>query len=185
MASLLELALGAGDDAPLLPATTSVAARLLAQPASRAALLARPEVVARFAELLQHPDREARLGERGERGGAGCAATMQLRCPLRAPLLTSHSTLLSCAPPLLCASSSQVVRAADAALDAVAAGGEEWGASVRRLRFEAFNREWLQVVQAEDAAAALAAAGSSGGDGQQQGEGIGAYDWGSPTVAAA
>lgn len=47
---------------------------------------------------------------------------------------------------------AQVARAADAALDAVAAGCDEWAASVRRLKFEAHNREWLQVVRSEELA---------------------------------
>lgn len=37
-------------------------------------------------------------------------------------------------------------------MDAVAAGSEEWAASVRRLKFEAHNREWLQVVRSEELA---------------------------------
>ena len=46
----------------------------------------------------------------------------------------------------------QVARAADAALDAVAAGSPDWAASVRRLKFEAHNREWLLVIQSEQGA---------------------------------
>ena len=47
----------------------------------------------------------------------------------------------------------QVVVAADAALDAIAAGSEEWGDSVRRLKFEAHNREWLQMIHTAGQAA--------------------------------
>lgn len=82
-----------------------------------------------------------------------------------------------------------MVCAADAALDAIAAGSEEWAASVRHLKFEAHNREWLQLTNAEIAAAgvreadgAAAEAGAlldgSGFDGQAAGGGgIAAY-WG-------
>ncbi|KAL4434411.1 hypothetical protein ABPG75_000852 [Micractinium tetrahymenae] len=77
-------------------ATTAAAARLLAQPPTRASLLAHPEVAARFAELLHHQSKD-------------------------------------------------VARAADAALDAIAAASDEWSASVRRLKFERHNREFLQL----------------------------------------
>ena len=53
------------EDAGFLLATTATSARMLAQAPTRAALLAHPEVAARFAELLQHPAREVgglRLG---------------------------------------------------------------------------------------------------------------------------
>ncbi len=66
----------------------------------------------------------------------------------------------------------QVARAADAALDAMAAGSEEWAASVRRLKFEAHNREWLQVVRSEEQA------------GGEAGQLIGA-GWGVSCAAAA
>ena len=46
------------EDAGFLLATTATSARMLAQAHTRAALLAHPEVAARFAELLQHPSRE-------------------------------------------------------------------------------------------------------------------------------
>lgn len=132
------------EDESLLVAT-SAAARLLAQAPSRAALLARPELAARLAELLR----------------------------------SSHR---------------QLARAAAAALDAAAAASPDWAASVRRLKFEAHNREWLQVVAQMDAAAAAAAAegtaqneaaaqrqwGRIGGDQQR----IGAFWGGSPLAAA-
>ena len=43
----------------------------------------------------------------------------------------------------------QVARAASAALDAVSSSSEEWATSVQRLKFEAHNREWLQMVRLE------------------------------------
>ena len=46
------------EDDGFLLATTATSARMLAQAPTRAALLAHPEVAARFAELLQHPARE-------------------------------------------------------------------------------------------------------------------------------
>lgn len=107
------------DDERCVLAAATAAARMLAQGPTRGALLAQPEVAARFAALLQHPARE-------------------------------------------------VARAADAALDAVAAGGEEWAASVRRLKFESFNGAWLAVVHGEEAAAA------QGGEAAEQ-PSIGAY----------
>ena len=57
------------------------------------------------------------------------------------------------------------MRAADAALDAIAAGSEEWGDSVRRLKFEAHNRHWLQVIHSDeqDTAAGLATAAAAAG----------------------
>lgn len=61
----------------------------------------------------------------------------------------------------------QVARAADAALDALAAGSEEWAASVRRLKFEAYNHEWLQLVLGEEA-------GRLEGGGYGSGSGAGA-----------
>lgn len=45
------------EDAGSVLATTTAAARLLAQPPTRDALLGHAELAARFAELLQHPDR--------------------------------------------------------------------------------------------------------------------------------
>lgn len=56
------LMVGRWQDDAWVAATTSAAARLLAQPASRAALLAHPEVAARCAELLHHPAREVLRG---------------------------------------------------------------------------------------------------------------------------
>lgn len=92
-----------------------------------------------------------------------------------------------------CVSTPQVARAADAALDAVAVSSEEWAASVRRLKFEAHNREWLALVQAELAAQAAAAEAAGGGAGDvaaaagmeeeaDGGPGIGAY-WGGAAAA--
>lgn len=43
--------------------------------------------------------------------------------------------------------SAQIAHAADVALDAVAAGSEEWATSVRRLRFETHNAAWLHLVR--------------------------------------
>ena len=43
----------------------------------------------------------------------------------------------------------QVVRAADRALDAISGLSEGWAASIRRLKFEQHNRDWLSVVGAE------------------------------------
>jgi hypothetical protein len=54
------------------------------------------------------------------------------------------------------------MRAADAALDAIAAGSEEWGDSVRRLKFEAHNRDWLQVIHSADREAAAGLATAAG-----------------------
>lgn len=85
------------DGHPLLQAATAAAARLLARPPSRAALLARPELAARLAELQR----------------SGCR---------------------------------QLSRAAAAALEAAATAGADWAVIVQRLRFEAHNREWLQVA---------------------------------------
>lgn len=83
-----------------------------------------------------------------------------------------------------------MARAADAALDAVAASSEEWASSVRRLKFEAHNREWLALVQAELAAQAAAEAAGGGAAHAHAGEheaadggpGIGAY-WGGAAAA--
>lgn len=86
-----------GEEDAFALATTLAAHRLLRAGPSRDALLQRPELVARFTELLEHQSKE-----------------------------------VSCA--------------ADAALDCVAALSEEWAASVRRLRFEAHNRLWIDVI---------------------------------------
>lgn len=170
------------DDACVL-ATTAAAARLLAQPASRAALLAHPEVAARCAELLHHPAREVRLvGQWAWRcGGPGGWGRLPRFKVKTAPLTAT----MACPSPR-----PQVARAADAALDAVAAGSEEWAASVRRLKFEAHNREWLSLVQAElaEEAAAEAAAGgaapahSAAPEAAGGGPAIGAY-WGGGAAA--
>lgn len=94
--SLYSLMLEHMDDDAFVLATARAAARLLAQPSTRAALLAHPEVAAHFAELLHKP-------------------------------------------------STDTVRAADAALDAIAAASDDWAASVRRLKFEQHNKEFLQL----------------------------------------
>lgn len=69
------LMLGRMEDDACVLATTATAVRLLAQPTARAALLAHPEVAARFAELLHHRSREvggrARVGGRGWAGEGG------------------------------------------------------------------------------------------------------------------
>ena len=67
------------------------------------------------------------------------------------------------APPLHSPTHAvQVMRAADAALDAIAAGSEEWGDSVRRRKFEAHNRDWLQVIHSADREAAAGLATAAG-----------------------
>ena len=48
-----------------------------------------------------------------------------------------------------CIATVQVVRAADRALDAISDLSEEWEASIRRLKFEQHNREWLNMVAME------------------------------------
>lgn len=45
---------------------------------------------------------------------------------------------------------AQVVRAADRALDAISELSEEWEASIRRLKFEQHNRDWLNLVALEE-----------------------------------
>lgn len=73
MDALHSLMLVRMEDEAFVLATTAAAARLLTQPSSRAALLAHPEVAARFAELLQHSMREVGRGQ----GGGGCTGVPQ------------------------------------------------------------------------------------------------------------
>lgn len=65
---------------------------------------------------------------------------------------------------------SQVARAADRALDAISDLSAEWEASVRRLKFEQHNRDWLNL------------AGLEAGLGQEQGKG--AYEGAEPGEGA-
>ena len=152
-----ELTVAQGLPPPLIllawgvPASSRATICSLVQPATRAALLAHPEVVAHRAELLQHPVKEVRW----LRTSCSCHGWSLHGCAgSRSPL--AHHLALHASPSTPFrrpAAALQVVHAADAVLDAVAAGSEEWAASVRRLKFEAHNREWLQVVQAEERAA--------------------------------
>lgn len=142
------------DDERYVLATTAAAARLAAQAPTRAALLAHAELAARFAELLQHTCREVCswwlpccCGE-GWQGGASRygARPARVRPGNGAPPARNTDQLLYHVSGCAATPLPQVARAADAALDAVAAGSEEWAASVQRLKFEAHNREWLQIV---------------------------------------
>jgi hypothetical protein len=83
-------------------------------------------------------------------GGAVCLLAQIPRRIWRSPYLHSPTHAV------------QVMRAADAALDAIAAGSEEWGDSVRRLKFEAHNRDWLQVIHSADREAAAGLATAAG-----------------------
>lgn len=112
--ALHALAVQRGEQDAFALATTLAAQRLLQAGPSREALLQRPELAARFAELLEHPSKE-------------------------------------------------VARAADVALDCIAAISEEWAASARRLRFEAHNRLWIDVIGGAASVAAAAAAAGIGG----------------------
>lgn len=47
--------------------------------------------------------------------------------------------------------SHEVARAADSALDCVVGLSDEWAASVRRLRFEAHNRLWIEHIEGDAA----------------------------------
>lgn len=42
----------------------------------------------------------------------------------------------------------EVQKVADQCLDIVMDTDEEWAVRIRNLKFEAFNQEWLEVVQA-------------------------------------
>jgi hypothetical protein len=42
----------------------------------------------------------------------------------------------------------EVQKVADQCLDIIMDTDEEWAVRIRNLKFEAFNQEWLEVVQA-------------------------------------
>jgi hypothetical protein len=56
---------------------------------------------------------------------------------------------------LLADECESVARAADAALDQVMDVSEEWAVTIRRLKFEAHNAEWLDAAAAEEERGAL------------------------------
>lgn len=151
------------EDEEFVLQTTAASHALLLQPPSRAALLAHPEVVARFTELLQHGNREVggwvpgRSSRSGKLSDVACTTGNNLLYPLLA----------------------QVVRAADRALDAISDLSSEWEASIRRLKFEQHNRDWLNTVGMEEESLGLRGSmpggddclGSSGGEGDAFGGG--------------
>jgi hypothetical protein len=86
-----------------------------------------------------------------------------------------------------------VARAADAALEAIAAASSAWAACVQRLKFEAHNRQWLQLVRQQDLASAAVeveglatglANGQGGGGGVSPGNPFWVVQSHSPLAAA-
>ncbi|GAB4815647.1 hypothetical protein N2152v2_002693 [Parachlorella kessleri] len=102
----------------------------------------------------------------------------------RAALL-GHPEVVARFTELLQHANREVVRAADRALDAISDLSEEWEASIRRLKFEQHNREWLNMVAMESELAGGAGAessndqmgadmssGAGGGSGMGDGQGM-------------
>ncbi|EFN51738.1 hypothetical protein CHLNCDRAFT_139946 [Chlorella variabilis] len=110
-----------------------------------AVLCADEECAGMLVEALHGLMLERMDDERYVLATTAAAARLAAQAPTRAALL-AHAELAARFAELLQHTCREVARAADAALDAVAAGSEEWAASVQRLKFEAHNREWLQIV---------------------------------------